>query len=191
MAGRGGTSLAPLDEREMGAWHALIRAHSRVVRKLEAELEAEHGLTLPGYEVLAHLSESPDERLRMSELAAHAVLTPSGLTRLVDKLTRDGLVRRVKCSADARVVYAVLTPLGRRRLEAAYPTHLRGVREHLLDWLSPSQLDGLADALGELAGAGGGGCTEAEVAEAEGLEAQCAQHLDAEAAQPASTSSRS
>jgi DNA-binding MarR family transcriptional regulator len=182
MTDQGVPAVSPLDEREMGAWHALIRAHSRVVRKLEAELEAEHQLTLPAYEVLAHLSMAPDEHLRMSELAAHAVLTPSGLTRLVDKLAREGLVRRSKCDSDARVVYAVLTPLGRERLESAYPTHLRGVREHLIDWLSTAQLDGLADALGELANGCRAACTEAEVAEAEELEAQCAGHIDAELA---------
>jgi DNA-binding MarR family transcriptional regulator len=182
MADQEVTSVSPLDEREMAAWHALIRAHSRVVRKLEAELEAEQGLTLPAYEVLAHLSSAPDERLRMSELAAHAVLTPSGLTRLVDKLVREGLVERAKCNSDARVVYAVLTQLGRDRLVSAYPTHLRGVREHLIDWLSPAQQEGLADALGELANGCRAACTEAEVAEAEELEAQCAGHLDAELA---------
>ena len=105
-------STRPLDASEMSAWHALIRAHSRVVRRLEAELEAEHGLSLPAYEVLAHLSEAPEQRLRMTELAKHAILTPSGLTRLVDKLSRDGLVERQRCGADARVVYAVLTPVG-------------------------------------------------------------------------------
>jgi DNA-binding MarR family transcriptional regulator len=147
-----GRDIRPLDEREMSAWHALIRAHNRVVRKLEAELESEHGLSLPAYEVLAHLSEAPGEHLRMSELAQHAVLTPSGLTRLVDKLVREGLVRRDKCSADARVVYAVLTPQGRKRLEAAYPTHLRGVRQHLIDLLTPVQQEALSDALGELSG---------------------------------------
>jgi DNA-binding MarR family transcriptional regulator len=147
-----GRGLRPLDEREMSAGHALIRAHNRVVRKLESELEAEHGLTLPAYEVLAHLSEAPEQQLRMSELAQHAVLTPSGLTRLVDKLAREGLVRRNRCSADARVVYAVLTPVGRSRLEAAYPTHLRGVREHLIDLLTPAQQEALSDALGELSG---------------------------------------
>jgi len=143
----------PLDEAEMSAWHALIRAHSRVVRRLEAELEAEHGLTLPGYEVLAHLSQAPAQRLRMSDLARHAVLTPSGLTRLVDKLVREGWVERERCGADARVVYACLTPGGMAKLEAAYPTHLRGVREHFLDWLTPEQQAALADALGGLAGA--------------------------------------
>jgi DNA-binding MarR family transcriptional regulator len=153
MTTRGSCSTQPLDEAEMSAWHALIRAHSRVVRRLEAELEAEHGLSLPGYEVLAHLSEAPDQRLRMSELAKHAVLTPSGLTRLVDKLARDGLVQRQRCGADARVVYAVLTPAGMQRLVRAYPTHVRGVREHYLDWLSATQKDAISDALGDLAGA--------------------------------------
>lgn len=136
----------------MRAWHALIRAHSRVVRRLEAELDAEHRLSLPAYEVLAHLSEAPGQRLRMSELATHAVLTPSGLTRLVDRLSREGLVERQRCEFDARVVYAVLTPEGMSRLVTAYPTHVRGVREHFLDWLTTAQQCAVSDALGGLAG---------------------------------------
>jgi DNA-binding MarR family transcriptional regulator len=140
----------PLNKREMAAWHAFIRAHARVVRMLEAELEAEHGLTLPAYEVLAHLSEAPGRQLRMSELAAFAVLTPSGLTRLVDKLVRDGLVERQKCGSDARVVFATITDAGMARLQAAYPTHLRGVREHLVDQLDTTRLDAIAEALGPL-----------------------------------------
>jgi DNA-binding MarR family transcriptional regulator len=135
----------------MSAWHALIHAHARIVRRLEAELEAEHGLTLPAYEVLAHLSEAPDHRLRMSDLASYAVLTPSGLTRLVDKLAREGLVERARCESDARVVYAVLTPAGLARLRTAYPTHLRGVRAHLVDRLDADQLEAIAAALGPLA----------------------------------------
>ena len=140
----------PLDEREMSAWHALLRGHAAVVRVLEAELEATQGLSLPAYEVLSHLSDAPGSRLRMSDLAACAVLTPSGLTRLVDKLSRDGLVVRDKCSADARVVYAVLTDAGRERLVTAYPAHLRSVREHYIDRLSAEQLDAVADALSVL-----------------------------------------
>lgn len=138
----------PLDEREMSAWHALIRAHSKIVRILEAQLDLEQGLSLPAYEVLAHLSEAPGRRLRMSDLATCAVLTPSGLTRLVDKMTADGLVERSRCGDDARVVYAVLTDAGAKRLKAAYPTHLRGVREHFIDRLTPEQLDAISDALG-------------------------------------------
>jgi DNA-binding MarR family transcriptional regulator len=143
-------TATPLDKSEMAAWHALIHAHHRIVRQLEAELEAEQGLTLPAYEVLAHLSEAPDRRLRMSDLAAFAVLTPSGLTRLVDKLVREGLVERARCAGDARVVYAVLTTAGMARLKAAYPIHLRGVRSHLVDRLDTAQLKAIADALGPL-----------------------------------------
>ena len=152
--GTRGTQTAParrpLNTREMEAWHAFIHAHTRVVRKLESELESEHCLTLPAYEVLAHLSEAPEGRLRMSDLASFAVLTPSGLTRLVDKLARDGLVERARCAGDARVVYAVITPAGWERLQTAYPTHLRGVRQHLVDRLSPDQLEAIAAALGPL-----------------------------------------
>jgi hypothetical protein len=117
----------PLDEREMSAWHALLRGHAAVVRVLEAELEATQGLSLPAYEVLSHLSDAPGSRLRMSDL-----------------------VVRAKCSADARVVYAVLTDAGRERLVAAYPAHLRSVREHYIDRLSAAQLDAVAEALGAL-----------------------------------------
>jgi DNA-binding MarR family transcriptional regulator len=141
---------APLDESEMAAWHALIRSHARVVRRLEAELEAEQGLTLQAYEVLAHLSESPDRRARMSDLAALVVISPSGLTRLVDKLVSEGLVERQRCDGDARVVYAALTDSGLDRLKAAYPIHLRGVREHLIDRLCRTHLDAIVDALGPL-----------------------------------------
>ena len=140
----------PLTADEMAAWHAFIRAHARIVRVLEAELEAEQGLSLPAYEVLAHLSEAPDHRLRMSDLAALSVLTPSGLTRVVDRLVRDGLVERARCATDARVVYAVVTDAGVTRVERAYPTHLRGVRQHLVDRLTPDQLAAVADALGPL-----------------------------------------
>jgi DNA-binding MarR family transcriptional regulator len=170
--------LRPLDEREMGAWHALIRSHNRVMRRLEAELEAEHGLNLPAYEVLAHLSEAPDQRLRMSDLAVHAVLSPSGLTRLIDKLAREGLVRRHRCDADARVIYAVLTPEGLQRLESAYPVHLRGVREHFFDHLSQAQCDAIADALGGLSGIGQADCAAAAEVEA----AAAAECDEAEAA---------
>jgi DNA-binding MarR family transcriptional regulator len=162
-------AIPPLDEREMTAWHALIHAHGRIVRRLEVELDAEHGLSLPAYEVLAHLSMAPQERLRMSELAVHAVLSPSGLTRLVDKLSREGLVCRDKCSGDARVVYAVLTPLGRTRLDAAYPTHLRGVREHFIDQLTAEQRDAVADALGRIVEGSQSEC-EAAVAACESAE---------------------
>jgi DNA-binding MarR family transcriptional regulator len=134
----------------MGAWRAFVLANARIVKLLQAELECEQGLTLPAYECLVRLSESPDGRMRMSDLAAFATLTPSGLTRLVDKLVADGLVERLRCDSDARVVYAAITPAGMKRLRDAYPTHLRGVREHFVDRLTPSQLATLHAALDPL-----------------------------------------
>lgn len=133
-------TASPLTPGEMAAWHGFIRAHAVVIRRLSAELEAEHGLSLPSYEVLAHLSEAPERRLRMSDLASCATLSPSGLTRLVDRMEREGLVRRERCGEDARVIYAVLTDAGQRKIEQAWPTHLRGVREHMVDRLSASEL---------------------------------------------------
>ncbi|MDX6257950.1 MAG: hypothetical protein QOJ11_4284 [Frankiales bacterium] len=135
----------------MSAWHSMLRAHASVVRRLEAELLAEHGLSLPAYEVLSHLSEVPDRSLRMTELSEAALLSPSGVTRLVDKLQRDGLVRRRRCAADARVIYCELTDAGMARLVTAYPTHLRGVREHMVDKLDRDDLRGVADSMAKLA----------------------------------------
>jgi DNA-binding MarR family transcriptional regulator len=140
----------PLDDLEMSAWHSMLRAHASVIRRLEAELAAEHGLSLPAYEVLSHLSEVPDRSLRMTELSEAALLSPSGVTRLVDKLQRDGLVRRRRCSADARVIYCELTDAGFRTLVEAYPTHLRGVREHLISKLDRDDLHGVAESMGKL-----------------------------------------
>jgi DNA-binding MarR family transcriptional regulator len=131
----------------MAAWRAFVLANARIVKLLQAEMECEQGLSLPAYECLVRLSEADDGRMRMSDLATYATLTPSGLTRLVDKLVSDGLVERLRCETDARVVYAAITPAGMTRLKDAYPTHLRGVRQHFIDRLTPSQLAELQTAL--------------------------------------------
>jgi DNA-binding MarR family transcriptional regulator len=143
-------SLPPLDQLEMSAWHSMLRAYASVLRRLEAELNAEHGLSLPSYEVLVALSESPDRSLRMTELSQAALLSPSGVTRLVDKLQREGLVRRRRCGSDARVIYCELTDAGMARLVSAYPTHLRGVRQHLVDKLDRDDLQGIATSMSKL-----------------------------------------
>jgi DNA-binding MarR family transcriptional regulator len=165
----------PLDELEMAAWHSMLRAHASVVRRLEAELLAEQGLSLPAYEVLSHLSDMPDRSLRMTELSAAALLSPSGVTRLVDKLQREGLVRRRRCAADARVIYCELTEAGFDRLVAAYPTHLRGVRQHMIDKLDRDDLIGVASSMGKLADATA--CSEA--AEAAEVDAELEQECEA------------
>ena len=140
-----------LDDEELRAWRSLVVAGNRLKAVLDAELVAEHGLAFGDYEVLVILSEAPDRRMRMSELAEELCLSPSGLTRRLDRLTRDGLVAREQCPADRRGSFAVLTPFGFSRLEAAAPDHVRGVREHLLDHLDRSQLRVLGDALAPVA----------------------------------------
>ena len=136
--------LSPLEQR---AWRAFVAVSSVVMAELENELEAAHGLSLGEYAVLVELSEAPDQRLRMSELAGHLHLSPSGLTRRLDLLVREGMVVRESCPSDRRAVYAVLTALGRERLEEAAPDHVAAVRRHLIDRLDDEQLVHLAEAL--------------------------------------------
>lgn len=136
----------------MRAWRALLHAHARATRLLEAELEQAHNLPLASYDVLVQLTESPEGRLRMSELAEAVLLSRSGLTRLVDRLEREGLVERRSCPSDARGTFAVLTEAGRNRLRDASGTHLRGVASHVLSHFSPEELDLLGDLLGRVGG---------------------------------------
>lgn len=118
-----------LDEQAMSAWIALMQAHSAVVDALAGPLEAELGLPLSWHEVLVWLAGSPDGRLRMQELARSVLLSKSGITRLIDRMHRAGLVRRENCSADRRVVYAVITDQGRDTLVRALPVFASSFRD--------------------------------------------------------------
>jgi Transcriptional regulators len=133
--------LAPL---ELAAWRGLLRVHSALVHDLDAELRATHNLSLQEYEVLHVLSEAPEHRMRMSDLATSVVLSQSGLTRLVDRLAQAGSVERTRCQADRRGLYAELTDAGRTWLEQARPTHLAGVRGSFLDRFGQTELGVLA-----------------------------------------------
>jgi DNA-binding MarR family transcriptional regulator len=130
---------------ELRAWRALLRAHSCLAKKLDAELDRAHGLPMTSYEVLHHLDEATGSRMRMCDLAEQAQLSRSGLTRLVDRLERDGLLERCSCQHDARGSYACLTSTGRTRLEEARGTHLGVVREHFFSRFSEQELTVLAD----------------------------------------------
>ncbi len=130
---------------ELRAWRGLLRAHACLAKRLDAELEQAHGLPMTSYEVLYHLEEATGGRMRMCELAEQAQLSRSGLTRLVNRLEREGLLERCSCEHDARGSYACLTPAGRERLEAARGTHLAVVREHFFSRFSESELSLLAD----------------------------------------------
>jgi len=142
-------SAAPkwLNESEMQAWRGLITSTTGLLAVLDNELQAEHGLSLGDYEVLVFLSEAPGHAIRMSELAGRLHLSPSGITRRVDGLVRSGLVERQRCPNDRRGANAVLTALGAKTLEAAAPTHVRGVREYFVDRLGPADLETLATLL--------------------------------------------
>jgi DNA-binding MarR family transcriptional regulator len=137
-------ALVLLNREELGAWRGLLRVHAGMTKALDAQLVREHGLPLSSYEVLLFLADSPDGRLRMSELAEGVLLSRSGLTRLVDRMERDGLLRRERCEDDARGYHALITDKGRELFGRARRTHLDGVRERFLSHLSPDVLRALA-----------------------------------------------
>ena len=134
----------------LAAWSAFLRAHARVVRELERELQAEQGMALTDYDVLVQLASADERRLRMSELAERLLLSRSGVTRLVDRLQAGGLVERMSCDSDRRGQWASLTDAGYERLRGASPTHLRGVASHFLDRLSGEELSELERTLSRL-----------------------------------------
>ncbi|HET9415935.1 MAG TPA: MarR family transcriptional regulator [Candidatus Limnocylindria bacterium] len=127
----------------LGAWRAFLRAHARVIRTLERELQDEERLALTDYDVLVQLANAGENRLRMSELADGLLLSRSGATRLVDRLVAEGLIERVMCDTDRRGQWASLTDAGLERLRSATPAHLRGVAEHFLDRLSADDIAAL------------------------------------------------
>jgi DNA-binding MarR family transcriptional regulator len=136
----------------MAAWQALLHAHHDMMRVLDAELRAEHGLTMGEYDVLVRLARTPDHRLRMTELARRVMISPSGLTRVIDGLVDSNLVRRERDAEDGRVNYAILTREGHDRVRRAARTHLRGIRQHFTSRLSERQLRDVASALQVITG---------------------------------------
>jgi DNA-binding MarR family transcriptional regulator len=130
---------------ELGAWRGLLRVHAGMTKALDADLVREHGLALSCYEVLLFLADAPDGRLRMSDLADGVLLSRSGLTRLVDRMERDGLLHRERCEDDARGYNAAITDKGRALFARARKTHLDGVRERFLRHLSRDELRTLGE----------------------------------------------
>jgi DNA-binding MarR family transcriptional regulator len=157
MANRASPSTTPsasdagLDPSRMAAWRGFIEAHAHVLARLGKELQVEEGLPLTWYDVLVQLSEAEGRRLRMQELAERVLLSQSGLTRLVDRLVREGLVERTRCSEDGRGMFAQLTPEGLAILRRTYPTHLRGVQQWFTDRLTTEEAEVLARALSRIA----------------------------------------
>ena len=136
---------ARLSPAELGAWRGLLRVHSALIKELDAELEDQHGIPLSSYEVLIALADAPGQKLRMAELADRALLSRSGMTRLVDRLQKQGLIERERCDLDQRGAYATLTEKGRRLLAEARPAHLAGVRERFLRHVDDREKAALAE----------------------------------------------
>ena len=138
-----------LDDEEMTAWRSLIETGADLFRALELDL-AEHGITQGDYQVLVYLSESDGDRLRMTDLACRLQLTPSGLTRRLDRLIASGLVERMRSEDDGRVMLAVMTPSGRRLLERTAPHHVESVRRHMIDLLDREELRAIGSSFGKI-----------------------------------------
>ena len=136
--------------RGLEAWRALLQAHATLIRQLETDLQKETGLDLGDFDVLAQLAHAGGA-LRMTELAARAFTSRSGLTRRVAQLVDEGLLRRATDAADARAVVVALTDAGVERLSETLPVHLRGVSELFVSKLDDQELTLLESALGKVA----------------------------------------
>ena len=155
------TSQVLTPQASVSAFSRLLRAHSTLWRELSARLVTDHGLTINDYEALLHLSHAEHGSLRRVDLAERLMLTPSGVTRLLDGLERDGWVRKGQCDSDARVTYAVLTDEGRERLESAGRTHIAQIQQIFEERFSADELETLGELLGRLPEVTGNGesCT--------------------------------
>ena len=141
---RGAAGLPQWSHDHAGAWIGLLATHRSLTRELDAELEAAHGLTLSGLELLVRLANAPEHWLRLSALAQGAGLSLSRVSRIVDALEARALLERRPCDADARAINAVLTPAGLELAKAAQATHLAAVRERFFDRLSDAEVATLA-----------------------------------------------
>ena len=137
-------------EPAVQAWTRLLRAYISTTRLLSAELQEGHGLTLNDYEALLVLSRAEDGRLKRVELARSLMLTPSGITRLLQGLEDAGLVERASCATDLRVTYAQLTDAGREKLEAASGDHIASIHALFEEHFAQDEIEEIAEILGKL-----------------------------------------
>ena len=144
----------------LDTWVRFLRAHSAIVGQLNAELVADHGLTINDFEVMLHLSWAEDRAMRRVDLASSVLLTPSGITRLLEGLERAGFVERAACATDRRVVYAKLTDPGYDKLQEARKTHLASVYTLFVERFDESELAAFSEYLGRLPGAAPAGDEE-------------------------------
>ena len=142
-----------LSEQTSGvqAFSALLRGYAAATRQLNAQLTADHGLTISDYEVLLRIARAPEQRMRRVDLAEQVLLSASGVTRLLDGLERSGLVERASCDTDRRVVYAVLTDSGLAKLRTASESHLAQIDSFFAARFDDDELGDLSALLARLA----------------------------------------
>lgn len=134
-----GPTGARLSPRELAAWRGMLRVHAEITQSLDAELRAQHGITLSAYEVLLFLAEADGRRMRMTDLASRVLLSRSGITRSIDRLVKQGLVTRTAAESDGRGLYAELTDAGAELLDDAGRTHRSGIRREYLSHLTEAE----------------------------------------------------
>lgn len=140
-----------LSEAEQRSWRSWIAASNTLNHRLSADLQQQHGITLADYEILVQLSEHPERRMRMSELAEATLASRSRLSHQVDRLVKRGYVERQECDFDRRGAFAALTDRGWKAIVAAAPDHVESVRTYLVDVLSPNELSTLGDSCQRIA----------------------------------------
>lgn len=136
-----------LSQKALTTWITFLRAHSKVHAQLADEMQCQHGIPITWYDVLVHLYHAPRRGLRMQDLADAVILSSSGLTRLLDRMIEAGLVERVACAEDRRVIYATLTPQGTEMIEAILPNHQARIEHYFAQHLSDEELDTMQTAL--------------------------------------------
>lgn len=151
------TSETDLEGAALEAWRSYLQSHASILRALDADLVAEHGLTTRDYEVLLYLAQAPDRKLPMSALAERTMLTRSGITRLVDGLVASRLIERRACPSDARISYASLTDTGYEKLREAGCSHVASIRRLFVSRYTREEVEQLADLLARLPGTTGQG----------------------------------
>lgn len=135
-----------LDAAQQRDWRAYVDGSVRLHELIDRDLKSKHGLSMPEYEILVRLSEAPERRLRMAELADHASQSRSRLSHTCSRLERKGFVQRDSCPNDKRGVYAALTPLGFEALDRAARDHVETVRDFFVDVIDPCDLEAVGRA---------------------------------------------
>jgi DNA-binding MarR family transcriptional regulator len=130
---------------EQRAWRAYIRLAQLLMRGLDRDLHP-FGLSMHDYEILVELSEAPDQRMRMTELADRTAQSRSRLSHQINRMEARGLVSREGCEGDKRGTFAVLTEHGGATITEVAPSHVASVREHFIDQLDPAELGALTEA---------------------------------------------